>query len=78
VLSAWVERGGVYVGVSAGSWVAAGNLEHSLGYLRAELAVHTKTGTASGVFDNARVDKIKLKNGSAVLIQDNQYEVVNE
>jgi len=78
VLDDWVERGGIYVGVSAGSWVAAGNLENSLGYLRAELAVHTKAGTAPGLFDNARVDKIKLQDGSAVLIQGEQYEVINE
>ena len=56
--------------------VAAGNLDNSLGYLRAELAVHTKTGTAPGVFNNASTQKIKLKNGSAVLIQDEQYEII--
>ena len=76
VLKQWVEHGGVYVGVSAGSCVAAGNLENNLGFLCAELAVHTKTSTASGVFDNARVKKIKLANGSAVLIQGDQYEVI--
>ncbi|MDR2687515.1 MAG: Type 1 glutamine amidotransferase-like domain-containing protein [Oscillospiraceae bacterium] len=76
VLADWVERGGVYVGVSAGSCVAAGNLADNLGYLRAELAVHTKTGTASGAFDNASTGKMKLKNGSAVLIQGDQYEVI--
>ena len=76
VLTNWVGRGGVYVGVSAGSWVAAGNLDNNLGYLHAELAVHTKTGTASGVFNNASTQKIKLKNGSAVLIQDEQYEII--
>jgi len=76
VLTNWVARGGVYVGVSAGSWVAAGNLDNSLGFLHAELAVHTKTSTASGMFDNASMGKIKLKNGSAVLIQGEQYEVI--
>jgi len=76
VLADWVERGGVYVGVSAGSYVAAGNMKNGLGYLRAELAVHTETGTASGVFDNARVNKIKLMNGSAVLIHGAQYEII--
>jgi len=78
VLRDWVERGGVYVGVSAGSWVAAGNLENSLGYLRASLAVHSKTGTAPGVFDNARMDRISLKDGSAVLIKGGQYEIIGE
>ena len=76
ILTDWVERGGVYVGVSAGSWVAAGNLGNSLGYLRAELAVHTRTSSASGVFDNASKEKIMLENGSAVLIQDDQYEII--
>ena len=76
VLTNWVAHGGVYVGVSAGSWVAAGNLDNNLGFLHAELAVHTKTDTASGIFDNASMLKIKLKNGSAVLIQGEQYEVI--
>jgi peptidase E len=76
VLTDWVERGGVYVGVSAGSVVASESMSGSLGYLHAELWVHTKTGTASGVFDNASVDKIKLQNGSVVLIQGGKYEVI--
>ena len=74
-LSDYVNNGGVYIGVSAGSIVAAGNLPNNLGYLKASLRVHLETGTAPGVFDNDAVTQIDLTN-NAVLIRDGRYEVI--
>ncbi|NJD04448.1 MAG: hypothetical protein FIA99_18070 [Ruminiclostridium sp.] len=71
-----VENGLFYIGVSAGSIVAAKNLLSNLGYLNSTLSVHTRTGTAKGVFDNNMVSHIDLTDNSAVLINNGRYEVI--
>jgi len=75
-LNDFVSNGGVYVGVSAGSWVASGNLPNNLGYLKATIQVHMKTGTNPGVFDNDAVARIDLTDQQAVLIHGNVYEII--
>ncbi|MCL2217094.1 MAG: peptidase E [Defluviitaleaceae bacterium] len=75
-LSEFVSNGGIYVGVSAGSYVAAGNHSDSLGFLKAELSVHTESGSAVGVFNNATVTHIDLTDNSAVMIHDGVYEII--
>jgi len=74
-LKDYVSGGGVYVGISAGSIVAAGNLPDNLGYLKAALRVHMETGTAPGVFDDNAVSQIDLTN-NAVLIHNDKYEII--
>jgi len=74
-LNEYVNKGGVYVGVSAGSIVAAGNLPNNLGYLKASLRVHLETGTAQGVIDNDAITQIDLTN-NAVLILGDKYEII--
>lgn len=71
----FVVNGGVYVGVSAGSIIVAGNLTNNLGYLKAELRVHMQTGTQTGIFDNDAVSRIDLTN-NAVMISGEDYEIV--
>jgi len=75
-LNKFVEYGGVYVGVSAGSYVAAGNFSDSLGYLKAKLNVHTEKRTAIGVFDNDIVTHIDLTDKNAVMIHNGVYEII--
>ena len=75
-LNEFVNNGGVYVGVSAGSWVASGNFTDSLGYLKASLNVHAKTGTMVGTFDNDIVTKIDLTDKNAVAISNGMYEII--
>ena len=74
-LGDYVNNGGVYVGVSAGSIVAAGNLPNNLGHLKASLRVHLETGTAPGIFDNDAITQIDLTN-NAVLIKNGIYRVI--
>ena len=74
-LDEYVNNSGVYVGVSAGSVVAAGNRPDNLGYLNAMLRVHMTTGTPPGAFDNNAVAQIDLTN-NAVRIYGNAYEVI--
>jgi len=75
-LNEFVNNGGIYVGVSAGSYVAAGNLPDSLGFLKATLKVHTENGTPVGVFDNDAVTHIDLTDKNAVVIHNGIYEIV--
>ena len=75
-LCEFVENGGVYVGVSAGSIVEAGNLPNNLGYLKATLNVHSESGTALGVFDNVLVTQIDLTDEMSVVIRGDLYEII--
>ena len=72
----FVNTGGVYIGVSAGSIIAAGNLPNNLGYLKADLRVHTKTGTDSGIFENDAVSQIDLTDKNAIAIDGDVYEII--
>jgi len=43
-----VEKGLLYMGISAGSMVAAGNFPNSLGYINNAIIVHSSRGTSCG------------------------------
>jgi peptidase E len=75
-LAHFVEKGGVYVGVSAGAIVGAANLPNNLGYLNATLNVHMQDGMADGVFDNQATAHINLKNDKAILICGDTYQII--
>ena len=75
-LHEFVEGGGVYIGVSAGSWVAANNLPDSLGFINCTIEVHAETGTKNGVIDVSANPHIKLTDDSAILILGDEYAVV--
>jgi peptidase E len=75
-LQQFVNNGGVYIGVSAGAIVGAENLPDNLGYLNATLSVHCAEGMADGVFDNAEVTHIDLKNDKAIRIIGDEYCVI--
>ncbi|MCL2387934.1 MAG: Type 1 glutamine amidotransferase-like domain-containing protein [Defluviitaleaceae bacterium] len=75
-LNKFVNNGGVYVGVSAGSYVAAGNFPNSLGYLKATLSVHVDIGTAIGIFENETVAHIDLTDKNAVMIHNGVYKII--
>ncbi len=75
-LKNFVNNGGVYVGVSAGSCISANNLSENLGYLNCELSVHGKDGIDIGKFEPAQYPHIKLPDNRAIIIQENNYEVI--
>ena len=74
-LGRFVDGGGVYVGVSAGSVVAANNLPDNLGYLGCELRVHAQSGTKAGKINFTENLQIHLTGECAVLITDECAEV---
>ena len=66
-LAGALPQGLVYVGVSAGSIIAAGNLPDSLGYLPQALEVHCEKGSPPGPLPQGTV---YLTNAQAVEITD--------
>ena len=75
-LRKFVENGGVYVGVSAGSVIAANNLLNNLGYINCTLSVHTNDGTKSGEIDVSTNPHIDLTGSNVILILDEEYRVM--
>ena len=75
-LARFIGQGGIYVGVSAGSIVAANNLPDNLEYFDRTLHVHAPEGTACGVLDISSDEPVYLTNESAVLISDDKREII--
>ena len=72
-LDAALERGLVYVGVSAGSVISARNLPGNLGYLPRELQVHCECGSPRGELPEGTV---YLTNAQAIKILDGDAEII--
>ena len=75
-LKEFIGNGGVYVGVSAGSIISANNLPENLEYLNSKLNVHGTEGIKVGKFDPKEYSHIKLPDFKAILINDNNFEVI--
>ena len=69
-----VANGLVYLGISAGSMIAAGNFADGLGFLPNPLMPHAATGTPDGRVSSK--DLIDLADGQAVCIQGKQVEII--
>lgn len=69
-----VDHGLVYLGISAGSMIAAGNLPHGLGYLANPLIPHTAHSTPCGEVPKAGT--IELADGQVVWIHGDQQEII--
>ena len=68
----FIKQGGVYVGVSAGSLAAAGNLKGSLGILECPVRVHCEKGMEAGPADVENCGEIRIDNRQAILVSDSQ------
>lgn len=68
----FIDQGGVYVGVSAGSLAAAGNLKGSLGILECPVRVHCEKGMEAGPADVENCGEIRIDNRQAILVSDSQ------
>ena len=74
ILKQAVENGLFYIGVSAGSIIAAGNFSENLGYVSNELAVHCEAGTPCGKLPDS--EKINLTDSQAVWICGDNIEII--
>ena len=75
-LKEFIKNGGVYVGVSAGSVISANNLPENLEYLNLKLSVHGADGIGVGKFDPGEHSHIKLSDFRAILINGNDFEII--
>ena len=69
----YLNNGGIYVGVSAGSVCASGKYENNLGFIKNALDVHCNVGTENGIINTD--EKICLTNNQAIYIDDEIAEI---
>ena len=75
-LKKFLDNGGVYLGVSAGSIVLSKNLSSNLEYINCILNVHSKEGTECGYLNTNDCPKIKLTDNQAIVIIDNDTAII--
>lgn len=69
----YLDNGGIYVGVSAGSVCASGKYQNGLDFIKNILDVHCDIGTDNGKIVND--EKICLTNNQAIFIDDNDITI---
>ena len=70
VIDKYIENGGIYIGVSAGSVCASGKYKDGLGFIENILDVHCDKGTSNGVINSN--DDLYLTNNQAIFIDENE------
>lgn len=75
-LPAFFAESGVYVGVSAGSLVAAGNCPGGLGLVAATLRVHRPCGATPGPLDPAATRPLDLTNAQAIRLMAGRADIL--
>ena len=70
VIDNYIENGGIYIGVSAGSLCVSGNYENGLKLLENKLDVHCDEGSDNGVINST--DEISLTDNQAIYINDKE------
>lgn len=71
----YIRQDGVYVGVSAGSCIAATNVKGGLGLIHALLNVHCEAGEMPGPLHPDR-DHINLTNRQSIVIRDQEILIL--
>lgn len=79
-LTAYINGGGMVIGVSAGSLIFSNNLPGSLGFINTKLDVHCVSGDRKGKLSSPLKDHVKLTNTSALVIRDfpDGLEIIGE
>ncbi|MCB2299352.1 Type 1 glutamine amidotransferase-like domain-containing protein [Clostridium tagluense] len=75
-LNQFLDNGGVYIGVSAGSVIAASNLENNLGYINCYLDVHKSIGTDCGNLKTNNCPNVSLTDNQAILILGENVSII--
>jgi len=74
VVNQAVENGLFYVGISAGSMIAAGNLANNLGYIKNPILFHCEKGTPCG--NIPQEGEIHLTDSQAVWIDGSVSQII--
>lgn len=70
IIDKYIENGGIYIGVSAGSMVASGSYNNGLCFIKNNLDVHCEVGTENGIINTNK--DIFLTDSQAILIDGNK------
>lgn len=70
VIDKYIENGGIYIGVSAGSVCASGKYKDGLCFIENKLDVHCDNGSLNGIINSN--DDIYLTNNQAIFIDDEE------
>ena len=70
ILVAYINGEGILIGVSAGSIIAAKNLENNFGLINCKLHVHCQAGTVAGKINVACCNEVSLTNSQAIYLTD--------
>ncbi len=70
IIDKYIENGGIYIGVSAGSIVASGNYNNGLCFIENNLDVHCEVETENGIINTNK--DIFLTDSQAILIDGNK------
>ena len=70
VIDKFIENGGIYIGVSAGSVCASGSYTNGLGFIKNKLDVHCDKGSSNGLVKTN--DDLYLTDNQAIYINDNE------
>ncbi len=73
ILDYYINNGGVYLGVSAGSVAASGKFSGGLNLISNILDVHCKNGSENGLINNN--EEVFLTDNQAILILDNEQRI---
>lgn len=74
VVNEYVDHGGIYIGVSAGSVCASGKYDNNLNFIPNVLNVHCDIGDKAG--DITNTEPIKITNAQAILITDDECKII--
>lgn len=72
----FVDKGGIYIGVSAGSLICTANYPDGLGYMNCLLSVHCRTGSEAGQVDTDNCPQIALTDKQAILITGEDIRIL--
>jgi cyanophycinase-like exopeptidase len=75
-LTDFVNNGGIYVGVSAGSIIATNEFPDSLKFINCTLSVHAEIGNEISIIDTSVSPHIHLKDSNAILIHGQKIEII--
>jgi len=74
-LENYLNQGGVYLGVSAGSIAMTTTHENGLGYIDCHFKVHQTVGTPNGILDLTEVKTIMLTDDQAIVVINQSVQV---
>ncbi len=76
LLKNFINQGGTYIGISAGSLICVNEFKDNLGFLPCTLTVHCMEGNISGDIDINHISHINLTNNQAIIIEDEKSYIL--